>query len=107
MSYSHCQPAKFNHRDSEGLLKLLNVTEVRWTDIGINFIMGLPLTNQSNDAITVVVDRCTKIVHLISTQSIVTASGVAELLISSVWKLQGVPESIVSERYPRLISVFW
>ena len=55
----------------------------------------------------VVVDRFSKSVHLGALPSHYTTYKVAELFVSMVCKLHGLPKSIVSDRDPIFISKFW
>ena len=50
--------------------------------------------------ILVVVDRLTKMAHFIPTTEKTTAEGLARLFRNNVWKLYGLPESIISNRGP-------
>jgi len=73
----------------------------------MDFIIHLPRTKQGHDAIYVVVDRLTKMVHLIPTVTTVTASEVAELFRNNVWKLHGDPNHFVTDRDSKFTSKFW
>jgi len=64
-----------------------------------DFITKLPLA-QEYDSILVVVDRLTKMVHFIPTIEKTSAEGLAQLFRDNVWKLHGLPESIISDRRP-------
>jgi len=64
-----------------------------------DFITKLPLA-QGYDAILVVVDRLTKIVHFIPTTEKTMAEELAKLFRDNMWKLHSLPESIISDRGP-------
>jgi len=64
-----------------------------------DFITKLPLA-QGYDAILVVVDRLTKIVHFIPTIEKTMAEELAKLFRDNMWKLHSLPESIISDRGP-------
>jgi len=70
-----------------------------WTHILADFITKLPLA-QGYDLILVVVDRLTKMVHFIPTIERTSAEGLTRLFRDNVWKLHGLPESIISDRRP-------
>jgi len=53
---------------------------------------------QGYDSILVVVDRLMKMAHFIPTIEKMTAEGLARLFRDNVWKLHGLPESIISNR---------
>ena len=52
------------------------------------------------DAILVVYDRLSKMAHFIATTEEITAEGLARLFKDNIWRLYGLPESIVSNRGP-------
>jgi len=62
-----------------------------------NFITKLPLA-QGYNLTLVVVDRLTKMVYFIPTIEKTLAEGLARLFRDNVWKLHGLPESIISDR---------
>ena len=68
-----------------------------------DFITKLPLA-QGYDSILVVVDRLTKMAHFIPTIEKMTAGGLARLFRDNVWKLYGLPESIISDRGPQFAT---
>ena len=46
----------------------------------------------------VVCDRLSKMIHFIATTEGTTAKGLARLFRNNVWRLHGLPESVVSDR---------
>ena len=70
----------------------------------MDFITQLPRSKRGHDAILVVVDRLTKMVHVVPTMTDVTAEGTAKLLVDNVVKLHGLPLDIVSDRDSRCSS---
>ena len=68
-----------------------------------DFITKLPIA-QGYDSILVVVDRLTKMVYFISTIEKTLAEGLARLFRDNVWKLHGLPESIISDRGPQFVA---
>ncbi|KAA0040271.1 pol protein [Cucumis melo var. makuwa] len=73
----------------------------------MDFITGLPRTLRGFTVIWVVVDRLTKPAHFIPGKSTYTASKWAQLYMSEIVILHGVPVSIVSDRDARFTSKFW
>jgi len=71
--------------------------EKPWTHIMADFITKLPLV-QGYDTILVVCDRLTKMVHFILMTEKTSAEGLTRLFRDHVWKLHGLPESIISDR---------
>jgi len=80
-----------------------SIPEKPWVHISADFITKLPLA-QGYDSILVVVDRLTKIVHFIPTTEKTSAEGLARLFRDNVWKLHGLPESIISDREPQFMA---
>ena len=69
--------------------------------------MDLPKTLSGYDAILVVVDRLSKMAHFIPTTASVTALATAKLFVDHIFKLHGLPKSLVSDRDTRFTSKFW
>jgi len=62
------------------------------------------LLAQGYDSILVVVNRLTKIVHFIPTTEKTSAEELARLFRDNVWKLHGLPKSIISDRGPQFAA---
>ena len=73
----------------------------------MDFVVGLPTTVGGYDSILVVVDRLTKSAHFIPVRVKYTAEKLAELYISQIVRLHGVPVSIISDRGSLFTSHFW
>ena len=80
-----------------------SIPEKPWTHISADFITKLPLA-QGYNSILVVVNRLTKIVHFIPTTEKTLAEGLARLFRDNVWKLHGLPESIILDRGPQFMA---
>jgi len=72
----------------------------------MDFITGLPMV-QGKDCIFVVVDRLTKYTHLFSISVHYTAAQVAKLFFREIFKLHGLPKTIVNDRDSRFMGRFW
>jgi hypothetical protein len=53
-----------------------------------------------------VVDTLSKRAHFLPTHTTLTAEGAAQLYLTHVWKLHGLPQKIVSDRGPQFIANF-
>ena len=86
-----------------GKLMPNSIPEKPWMHISADFITKLPLA-QGYDVILVVVDKLTKMVHFIPTTEKTLVEGLARLFRDNVWKLHGLPESIISDRGPQFVA---
>jgi len=101
-----CQKVKYRTQQPYGLLNPLDIPDRKWGSISMDFVTNLPVTKRKNDAILIVVDRLTKMSHFIPMQLASSAAVVAQLLQDNVFKIHGLPDSVVSDRDPRLVSKY-
>jgi len=101
--YNACQCNKNHTEQLAGKLMPNSIPEKLWMYILADFITKLPLA-QGYDSILVVVDQLTKIVHFIPTTEKTLAKGLARLFRDNVWKLHGLPESIILDRGPQFAA---
>jgi len=71
----------------------------------VDFITKLPVV-AGKDAILVVCNRLSKMAHFVATTEATLAEGLARLFRDNVWKLHGLPESIVSDRGLQFVAEF-
>ncbi|KAL0544273.1 hypothetical protein IC582_019386 [Cucumis melo] len=102
-----CQQVKAPRQKPAGLLQPLSIPEWKWENVSMDFITGLPRTLRGFTVIWVVVDRLTKSAHFVPGKSTYTANKWAQLYMSEIVRLHGVPVSIVSDRDARFTSKFW
>ena len=101
-----CQQIKSETYAPAGLLQPLGIPTNPWTDVSLDFIECLP-NSQGFKVILVVVDRLTKYVHFIPISHPYTAVKVTSLYMQYVFKLHGMPATIVSDRDAIFTSFFW
>ncbi|KAA0032380.1 ty3-gypsy retrotransposon protein [Cucumis melo var. makuwa] len=90
-----------------GLLQPLSVPEWKWETVSMDFITGLPRTLRGFTVIWVVVDRLTKSAHFVPGKSTYIVGKWAQLYMSEIVRLHGVPVSIVSDIDACFTSKFW
>jgi len=79
------------------------IPEKPWSHISADFITRLPLA-QGYDAILVVCNCFSKMAHFIATMEKTLAEGLTKLFQDHVWKLHGLPESIISDRGVQFVA---
>ena len=102
-----CQRSKAGNQPPSGMLQSLDVPERRWSDVSMDFITALPLSERGNTQIVVFVDRLTKMVHLDALPEKATAPDVARCFMRNVFRLHGMPERLVTDRDSKFMSDFW
>lgn len=96
-----CQQAKPKRVPYPGLLQPLPIPSLSWEMVIMDFIEGLPSSGRFN-CILVVIDKLSKYGHFIPLVQVV-----AEAFLNFVYKLHGIPLSIVSDRDRIFTSLFW
>lgn len=104
---STCQRIKLVSHARHGKLQPLPVPEYNWQFIEMDLITDLPVMPSGFNAIVVVVDRLSEMVHLMPTKTTVSAPALAKLFFDLVVRLHGVPEDLVSDRDSNFASSFW
>lgn len=102
-----CQRNKPSNLPPAGLLQPLPIPDRPWHTVTMDFIGPLPKTPRGYDCITVFVDKLTKLVHFAPSHSTDTASQVARIFFDHVFRLHGMPTTIVSDRDAKFTSHFW
>ncbi|XP_071918893.1 uncharacterized protein [Coffea arabica] len=100
-----CQRFKSEHVPYPGLLQPLPVPHLAWTHLTMDFIESL-LESQGYDTVLVIIDRLTKVGHSLALAHPFTAKQVAQLFLENIFKLHGIPASIVTDRDRIFTSAF-
>ena len=73
----------------------------------MDFVSGFPLTQKKHDAIWVIVDRLTKSAHFLPIRLDYSMDRLSDLYVNEIFRLHGIPVSILSDRDSRFTSRFW
>lgn len=101
-----CQQFKSEHLRSKGLLSPLPIPVQIWEDISLDFVDRLP-SSEGKTTVLVVMDRLSKYSHFIAVKHSYTATQVAQIVSSNVFKLHGLPRTMVCDRDPIFVSKYW
>jgi len=104
-----CQRSKAPRDNINELHHPLLISQERWKDIAMNFITGLPLSEDYN-AICTIICRLTKERHYVSCHwedGGTSAEETVWIMLWNVYRLHGLPSSIVSDRDSQFISTMW
>ena len=102
-----CQKFKAERVKILGKLQPLDISQMKWKCICMNFITTLPKVARNFDSIFVVVNWLNKAAHLIPTQTTALASDRAKLFVKEIVRLHGVLARIISDRDAKFTSKFW
>ena len=92
--YKRSKSSRFKKQD---VLWPISVPDQRWQDISIDFVTGISAVKDAND-ICNIVDFFSKERHHIATDKEIDNKRLADLFVHHVWKLLGIPRSIISDR---------
>lgn len=101
-----CQRHKTANLQPAGLLQPLPVPQQIWADVSLDFIEGLP-SSRGKNVILVVIDRFSKYGHFVAISHPYTAISIARIFFDNIFKLHGLPETMVSDRDVTFTSSFW
>jgi hypothetical protein len=104
--FLECQHVKVEHRHLVDLLQPFPIPKRKWEMISMDFIRGLPKKIKEHDAIMVVVDKLRKEAHFIPIKSTIKATDVSNVFIKNIFRLHGLPMTIILDRYAKFTSSF-
>jgi hypothetical protein len=108
--YTMCAQTKPIWHKPWGIAQLLLIPREPWTDIALDFIVGLPESRKSDEgksynAILVIVDRFSEMIRYIPVRNTIDAAKLANVLVHKlILRGAGVPSGIVSDRGPQFTS---
>ena len=94
-----CQQMKAKQHKPVKTLQLLPIPKWKWKHITMDFVVSLPRTLTSHDAILVIVDRLIKSTHFLTIRNTISLDRLTGLYINEM-VIHGVPITIVSDRDP-------
>ena len=100
------QTMKAENRLPPGLLQPILIPERCWEIVTTDLVTDLPPSG-GFDAITVFVDKLSKMVHFAPTMKTVDAQEYTRSFFSHVFHHHGLPKAIISDRDPQFTSRFW
>jgi len=89
-----------------GLMKPNKAPDRPWKSISMDFITDLPLS-EGADAILIVIDRLTKMAHLIPCRKDMDARQFQEMFLREIFRLHGLPRDIITDRGSIFTSDLW
>lgn len=104
-----CKHSKSHREHKHGLLKPLPIPDRYWQDISCDFITSLPPCRYGGrlfQHILVVVDRLSKGKKFIPMDSL-EVKAVVQAFIDFVWRSEGFPATIISDRGTQFVAHFW
>ena len=101
-----CQVQTNKPAKPTGLLQPLDVPPYAWHTVTTDYITGLPLTPNGNNAIAVFVDKLTKYVYAVPCNDKLNAVDWANMYVEHVVQHEGLSAVIISDRGPQFISAF-
>jgi hypothetical protein len=102
-----CRRVKADHLRTARNLQPSSVSERKWEDICMDFIVGLPRTSHGHDSIWVIVDRLMKSAHFILVGTRYRARQYAELYNAHIVSYHGISKTIISDRGSVFVAHFW
>ena len=103
----HLQHGKSSHAKLPGLLKPNKIPDGPAQVVTIDFIFGLPsvvVNGRTYNALHLVADRHTKLIHLIPCTEEIDSDGAADNFIREQFHLHGLPQKIISDHRPQFAS---
>nr|GEV42412.1 retrotransposon-related protein [Tanacetum cinerariifolium] len=105
-TYDVCQRNNVDLSVYPGLLQPLPTPTQVWHDISMDFVDSLPLS-QGKSTILVIVDRLSKYVYFFAVTHLYTTKTITQLFLDNIYRLHGLPKTIVNDRDKVFISLFW
>ena len=106
-----CKRSKASRHKSYENLQFLFISEFRWTDLTMNFVIEFSASRDWNEAvydfILVVVNRFTKMTHYVSITKTISAKNLTEIFMREIIKLHDILASMIIDRNTIFTSKFY
>ena len=79
-----CQMEKSDHQLAKGKLTSIQIPEEKWKEISIDSVTDLPMTSGNKDIVLTIMDKATRMIHLVPCRKNITAVAIAWLLWNNV-----------------------
>jgi hypothetical protein len=84
----------------------LPIPKWKWEEIGMDFVIGLPMTKNQKDMNWVIVDKLTKSAHFLAVNQKDSCEKLTEIYVNKVVSKHGIPKKIVLDRGSVFTSAF-
>ena len=101
-----CARSKISRHKQYDYLRPLTVPDRPWRSIEIDFLCGLP-RSRGYSVLMVIVDRFSKMIHLIPFRYVPNAQQTAKAFLDTVFRLHGLPTDIYTDRGAQFTSRLW
>ena len=101
------QTEKSEHTLTRGQLQNMNIPVEKWQEVSIDFVTDLPDEGGRINSIMMVIDKATRMTHLIHCTKSISAAQTAKLYMQYIVKLHGIPRVIYTDRRTQFVSKFW
>ena len=103
----HCQRNKPWNSNARGQPIPHPVPQQRFDAVALDIVSGFPTTKAGFDAIVVFTDRLTKRAWIEPCTKTASARDLALIFFRTVFRSQGMPKILLSDRGPQFASAFW
>ena len=86
----------------------MNIPVEKWQEVSINFVTDLPDVGDGINSIMTVIDKATRMTHLIHCSKSISAAQTAKIIYAVYCEIaMGFPRAIYTDRGTQFVSKFW